>query len=85
MATLEADQKIDPRLHPKDLFFRVDHQTFRKLPRTGGIVFGVHPIMKRLEDLKDSPLVPALLAKVHLEADAKLIKVREPMWKETQR
>lgn len=28
-------------MHPKDLFLRIDHQTFRKLPKTRGIMFGV--------------------------------------------
>lgn len=54
----------------------MDHQTFRKLPRTKAIIFGVHPICRRLEDLKDDPLVPALLAKIHEDSDPKLMKVR---------
>ena len=37
----ESEKKISDKLHPKDLFFRVDHQTFRKLPRTKAIIFGV--------------------------------------------
>ena len=37
----ESEKKISGKLHPKDLFFRVDHQTFRKLPRTKAIIFGV--------------------------------------------
>ncbi|KAI0941617.1 hypothetical protein AcW1_003465 [Taiwanofungus camphoratus] len=60
-------------MHPGDLFLRIDHQTFRKLPRTRGIVFGVHPVLKRIEDLADSPLVPALLGKIHTDADAELM------------
>ncbi|TFK49036.1 hypothetical protein OE88DRAFT_457135 [Heliocybe sulcata] len=75
MADLHSGEKLPAGFHPKDLFFRVDHQTFRKLPRTKGIIFGVHPIMKRLEDLEDSPLVPMLLSKVHAEGDSKLMKV----------
>lgn len=35
-----------------------------------------HPIMKRLEDFEDSPLLPALLIKVHEEADKVLMDVR---------
>ncbi len=31
--------------------------------------------MQRVEDLADSPLIPALLEKVHLEADPALMKV----------
>ena len=31
----------DPNVHPKDLYLRIDHQTFRKLPKTRVIAFGV--------------------------------------------
>lgn len=41
IAKAPKDSTIPEELHPKDLFFRVDHQTFRKLPRSNGIVFGV--------------------------------------------
>ncbi|KAL5498789.1 hypothetical protein ACEPAH_2144 [Sanghuangporus vaninii] len=83
MAKLEEDGKLSENQHPKDLFFRVDHQTFRKLPRTKGIIFGVHPIMKRLEDLADSPLVPALLTKLHEEGDKKLMDYKlAPLYQE---
>lgn len=36
-----------------------------------------HVMMKRLEDLADSPLVPSLLVKIHLEADKELMHVCE--------
>ncbi|PCH35811.1 hypothetical protein WOLCODRAFT_140094 [Wolfiporia cocos MD-104 SS10] len=64
-------------LHPKDLFLRIDHQTFRKLPRTKGIVFGVHPVLQRIGDLANSPLVPALLAKIHTDADSELMDYKK--------
>ncbi|GJJ08598.1 hypothetical protein Clacol_002817 [Clathrus columnatus] len=67
---------IPEKLHPKDIFFRVDHQTFRKLPRSGGIIFGVRPILKRLEDFEDSPLVPELLTRIHRESDKKLMEYK---------
>ncbi|KAI5120885.1 hypothetical protein M0805_002985 [Coniferiporia weirii] len=86
IATLESggeEGKLSEKQHPKDLYFRVDHQTFRKLPKTKAIIFGVHPIMKRLEDLADSPLVPALLAKVHEEGDKKLMDYKlAPVYQE---
>ncbi|PAV19140.1 hypothetical protein PNOK_0598400 [Pyrrhoderma noxium] len=83
IATIEDGGKLSDSLHPKDLFFRVDHQTFRKLPRTNAIIFGVHPIMKRLEDLADSPLVPSLLIKVHEEGDKKLMDYKlAPVYQE---
>ncbi|KAH9834100.1 uncharacterized protein C8Q71DRAFT_873543 [Rhodofomes roseus] len=63
-------------MHPKDLFLRFDHQTFRKLPKTKGIMFGVHPVLKRMQDLADNPLVPALLAKIHTDSDETLMKYK---------
>lgn len=39
--TSEDSSTIAEMLHAKDFFFRVDHQTFRKLPRSQGIIFGV--------------------------------------------
>ncbi|THH20952.1 hypothetical protein EW146_g509 [Bondarzewia mesenterica] len=65
--------KLPDGLQAKDMWLRMDHQTFRKLPRSNGIAFGVHVMQKRLEDLADSPLVPALLTKIHLEADKELM------------
>ncbi|KAH8116139.1 hypothetical protein DFH11DRAFT_1688264 [Phellopilus nigrolimitatus] len=84
IARIESDGKeLSEKQHPKDLYFRVDHQTFRKLPKTKAIIFGVHPIMKRLEDLADSPLVPALLAKVHEEGDRKIMDYKlAPLYQE---
>jgi len=67
--SIASTERVPDLVHPKDLWFRVDHQTFMKLPRSNGIIFGVHPIMKRLEDFEDSPLVPALLATIHRESD----------------
>lgn len=34
-----------------------------------------HPVLKRMEDLADNPLVPALLAKIHTDSDETLMKV----------
>ncbi|KAI0663963.1 hypothetical protein C8Q70DRAFT_211356 [Cubamyces menziesii] len=66
----------DKDLRPQDLWLRIDHQTFRKLPRTNAIIFGVRPIMRRIEDLADSPLVPSLMEKVHTESAEHLIKYK---------
>ncbi|KAH9942146.1 uncharacterized protein BXZ73DRAFT_41217 [Epithele typhae] len=71
-----ADAPPEPHVHPQDLYLRVDHQTFRKLPRTGAIIFGVHPVLHKIEDLADSPLIPALLEKVHRESDPALLKYK---------
>lgn len=64
-------------LPAQDFFLRIDHQTFRKLPRTKGIMFGVHPVLRRMSDLADSPLVPALLAKIHTDADRELMDYKK--------
>ncbi|BGP17510.1 hypothetical protein JCM10213_008244 [Rhodosporidiobolus nylandii] len=71
-----AGDKLREDLHPKDYIFRIDHQTFRKLPNTNGIIFGVHPILRRLETFADLPLVPALLATVHENAPEDLMKYK---------
>ncbi|KAL6305160.1 hypothetical protein BKA93DRAFT_234268 [Sparassis latifolia] len=89
-----ASNPLRETQRPKDLFLRIDHQTFRKLPRTSGIVFGMprsvslahvtpnawsparHPVLKRMGDLADTPLVPALLAKMHTESDEALLKYK---------
>ncbi len=36
-----ASAPANPEIHPKDFWLRIDHQTFRKLPRTNAIIFGV--------------------------------------------
>ncbi|OJT10571.1 hypothetical protein TRAPUB_12907 [Trametes pubescens] len=68
-----ASNMPDKDLRPEDLWLRIDHQTFRKLPRTNAIIFGVRPIMRRIEDLADSLLVPLLLEKVHTDSAEHLI------------
>lgn len=43
-----TEGELHEKQHPKDLFFRVDHQTFRKLPRSKGIIFGVYVHLPRI-------------------------------------
>ena len=38
-------EKLPEQIHPRDLWLRMDHQTFRKLPRSNGIAFGVCVIL----------------------------------------
>ncbi|KAI0645173.1 hypothetical protein C8Q79DRAFT_756449 [Trametes meyenii] len=71
-----AFNPLDKDQRPEDLWLRIDHQTFRKLPRTNAIIFGVRPIMRRIEDLADSPLVPSLVEKVHKESAEHLLKYK---------
>lgn len=58
---------------PGDLYLRIDRQTFRKLPKSRGIVFGVHPLTRKLSTLRSSPLLPALLHKIHTESSRDLM------------
>jgi len=58
---------------PGDLYLRIDRQTFRKLPKSRGIIFGVHPLVRKLSALRSSPLLPALLHKIHTESSRDLM------------
>lgn len=49
-----------------ELILRLDHQTFVKMPKSGSVFFGVHPMRRKLKELEDLPLLPALLLKVSL-------------------
>ncbi|CAE6410496.1 unnamed protein product [Rhizoctonia solani] len=61
-------------IDPGDLYLRIDRQAFRKLPRSKVITFAVHPLIKKMRDIReDSPLVPALLAKIHEESSKDLM------------
>lgn len=68
-----ASEPIEGHVRPQDLYLRVDHQTFRKLPHTKGIMFGIHPVLKRMKDLEDSPLVPAMVARLHTDSEKELL------------
>ncbi|POY75267.1 hypothetical protein BMF94_1637 [Rhodotorula taiwanensis] len=76
IAKLGEGERVREDLHPKDLILRIDHQTFRKLPKTRAIIFGVHPILRPMHTLADLPLVPALLATVHKEGNEELMKYK---------
>lgn len=59
-----------------------DTEAFRKLPRTRAIIFAVHPLLKPLSSLTRSPLLPALLHKIHTDSSKDLIdyKVAGAYW-----
>ncbi|PWN42013.1 hypothetical protein IE81DRAFT_347898 [Ceraceosorus guamensis] len=62
--------------NPADLVLRLDHQTFIKLPKSGCVFFGIHPMRRKLSELATLPLLPALLLKVHEEAPADLMEYK---------
>lgn len=51
MVDKPEDSKLD--IHPKDLLFRMDRQTFRKLPRTKAIIFGFVSPLAYLNELTE--------------------------------
>lgn len=69
---LEDDWKTEDA---GELILRLDHQTFVKMPKSGSVFFGVHPMRRKLKELEDLPLLPALLLKVSTEGAGKM-KVR---------
>ncbi|KAG8677933.1 hypothetical protein FRC08_018200, partial [Ceratobasidium sp. 394] len=72
IATLPEGGKC--AVDPGDLYLRIDRQAFRKLPHSKVITFAVHPLLKKMRDIRaDSPLVPALLSKIHEEASKDLM------------
>ncbi|ORY91691.1 hypothetical protein BCR35DRAFT_298965 [Leucosporidium creatinivorum] len=76
IADLHEGGHLPDDLHPKDYYFRIDHQTFRKMPKSRGMIFGVHPILRRLEEFADLPLVPQLLATIHEQSSEDLMKYK---------
>jgi hypothetical protein len=55
---------------------RVLTEAFRKLPKTKAIIFAVHPLTRPLRALAKSPLLPALLHKIHTESSQDLIRYK---------
>ncbi|KAF9514579.1 hypothetical protein BS47DRAFT_1342892 [Hydnum rufescens UP504] len=53
ISKLPEGGKVDVK--PEDLLLRIDRQTFRKLPKSRGIIFGVHPLLCTLGSLTKSP------------------------------
>ena len=73
-----------PPIRVEDLFLRLDHQTFVKMPQSGIVFFGVHPMRRRLAELRDSPLLPKLITRIHKESDEKLLEYKlAPMYRDT--
>ncbi|CEH17208.1 hypothetical protein CBOM_03270 [Ceraceosorus bombacis] len=52
------------------------NDAFIKLPKSGCVFLGIHPMRRRLSELATLPLLPALLLKVHEEAPADLMEYK---------
>lgn len=64
------------REDPADLMLRLDHQTFVKMPKSGSVFFGVHPMRRPLRDLEHLPLLPKLIVKVLSESSPDLLEYK---------
>ncbi|OCH90583.1 hypothetical protein OBBRIDRAFT_793135 [Obba rivulosa] len=68
---------LRPGQRAEDLWLRICHQTFRKLPRSRVIVFGVHPVLRQMKEFADLPLVPELLAKIHVDSSQEMLDYKQ--------
>lgn len=67
-------QNADLRL--SDCYLRVDWQTLRRLPLSGGIVFSFKALFTPVAEFEDEPRVPALVAKIMQEGKRNLMEYK---------
>ncbi|CRG87672.1 hypothetical protein PISL3812_04692 [Talaromyces islandicus] len=65
-----------PDLSIDDCYLRVDWQTLRRLPISGGIVFNFKAVFTPVTEFRDEPKVPALVAKVLREGKKNLMEYK---------
>ncbi|KXH31302.1 hypothetical protein CSAL01_03813 [Colletotrichum salicis] len=66
----------NPSLQPEDVHLRVDWQTLRRLPLSGGVVFNFKALFTPLTEFKDEPYIPSLVLKVLNEGKESLLKYK---------
>ncbi|KAI5455994.1 hypothetical protein BGZ63DRAFT_435939 [Mariannaea sp. PMI_226] len=66
----------NPSLNADDVHLRVDWQTLRRLPLSGGIVFNFKALFTPISEFKDEPYVPSLCLKVLNEGKENLMKYK---------
>lgn len=66
----------NPNLSLSDCYLRVDWQTLRRLPLSGGIVFNFKALFTPVTEFRDEPGVPALVAKILKEGKNNLMKYK---------
>uniref|UniRef100_A0A093XF12 Uncharacterized protein n=1 Tax=Talaromyces marneffei PM1 TaxID=1077442 RepID=A0A093XF12_TALMA len=66
----------NPDLTLDDCFLRVDWQTLRRLPISGAIVFNFKALFTSVQEFRDEPKVPALIAKVLRGGKENLMKYK---------
>lgn len=58
----ECDHAEKPKLSIEQIHLRTERQTLRRLPRTGAILFTLHPYVTPITDLGEEPGIPGRLA-----------------------
>ncbi|KAF3091961.1 hypothetical protein TWF569_001747 [Orbilia oligospora] len=66
----------DHNIKEEDLTLRVDWQTLRRLPLSGGIVFNYKALFTPVKEFEDEPGVPALVEKVLREGNKKILEYK---------
>ncbi|KAF3222752.1 hypothetical protein TWF192_008795 [Orbilia oligospora] len=66
----------DQSIKEEDLTLRVDWQTLRRLPLSGGIVFNYKALFTPVKEFEDEPGVPALVEKVLREGNRKILEYK---------
>lgn len=61
---ITKDHVQDPNLSIEDCFLRVDWQTLRRLPLSGGVVFNFKAFFTPVLELRDEPRVPSILSEI---------------------
>jgi hypothetical protein len=65
-----------PDLEPERVHLRVDWQTLRRLPLSGGIVFNFKALFTPVAEFRDEPYIPSLLLKLLREGKENLMKYK---------
>ncbi|KAF7563664.1 hypothetical protein G7046_g459 [Stylonectria norvegica] len=66
----------NPSLRPEDLYLRVDWQTLRRLPLSGGIVFNFKALFTPITEVQDEPYIPSLILKILREGKENLMQYK---------
>ena len=65
-----------PDLVPDRVHLRVDWQTLRRLPLSGGIVFNFKALFTPLTEFRDEPYIPSLILKIMRDGKENLMKYK---------
>ena len=68
--------KQSPDLPLSRIHLRVDWQTLRRLPLSGAIIFNFKALFTPIEEFRDEPYIPALVAKVLKEGKRSLMEYK---------